>query len=275
MLKQRILTASVLAIVFVSILFYLPWFIFSAAIGIVMLIGAWEWANLSGLNSFLSRMLYVAVIAAISCGLAWITIWSDDIALLKTLLIAACVWWAVSLLWIQSFPTSAIIWGSIPARLVMGMFVLIPAWLSHVFLRVEPSGAWLILLVVFLVAAADIGAYFSGRAVGRRKLAPAVSPGKSWEGVIGGAIFALILAITFNLLLGGGDAWLSLFLIVVPTALVSVIGDLLESMVKRHRGVKDSSQLLPGHGGVLDRIDGLLAAAPVFALAVISTHWQV
>jgi len=273
-LKQRVLTASVLAIVFVSILFYLPWFVFSAAMGVVMLIGAWEWANLSGLSNFLSRILYVLFIGGAACTCAWLTIWSDDIASLKALLIAACIWWAISLLWIQSFPTSAIIWGSVPARLVMGIFVLIPAWLSHVFLRIEPSGALLILLVVLLVAAADIGAYFSGRAIGKRKLAPSVSPGKSWEGVLGGAILALVLAIVFNFFLGG-HAWLSLFLIVIPTSLVSVVGDLLESMVKRHRGVKDSSQLLPGHGGVLDRIDGLLAATPVFALAVISTHWQI
>ena len=132
----------------------------------------------------------------------------------------------------------------------------------------------MVLMVVLLVAAADIGAYFTGRAIGRRKLAPEVSPGKSWEGVAGGAVFAVLLAVTFNIILRG-DAWLSLFIIVVPTALFSVVGDLLESMVKRYRGVKDSSHLLPGHGGVLDRIDGLVAAAPVFALAFMSSHWRI
>ena len=124
-----------------------------------------------------------------------------------------------------------------------------------------------------MVAAADIGAYFAGRTFGRLKLAPAISPGKTWEGVLGGAAFAAFFGVVFNLVLGG-DQWLKVVIVVVPAVLVSVIGDLLESMVKRHRGVKDSSHVLPGHGGVLDRIDALLAAAPVFTLATMMTGWQ-
>jgi phosphatidate cytidylyltransferase len=120
---------------------------------------------------------------------------------------------------------------------------------------------------VLLVAAADIGAYFAGRRFGRRKLAPTVSPGKSWEGVVGGLAAVSLLAAIFALL---RDVSLVLVLaLALPAALASVVGDLLESMLKRFRGIKDSGSILPGHGGVLDRIDGLVAAVPVFTLAII------
>lgn len=274
MLKQRVSTAVALALVFLGLLFYLPWFVFAIAFGIVLLIGAWEWANLAGLEQISQRLTYVGVAVVIALVVAWTTDWADNREYLKTCLMIACAWWALSLLWIQGFPASSIIWGSSVARMIMGLMVLVPAWLACLYLISEPSGAWLVLLVVLLVAAADIGAYFTGKAIGRRKLAPEVSPGKSWEGVFGGAFFAILLAVSFNLIFRG-DAWLSLLSIAVLTALVSVVGDLLESMVKRYRGVKDSSRLLPGHGGVLDRIDGLVAAAPVFALAFMLSHWRI
>src|SRR5690606_33988289 len=137
-------------------------------------------------------------------------------------------------------------------RLLMGWFVLIPAWVGCIYLRHTPLGAWLVLMLVLIVAAADVGAYFSGRKFGQRKLAPNVSPGKSWEGVWGGLSFALLVGTLYYLAFNGQD-WLSLLVVVAPAALVSVVGDLLESMVKRHRGVKDSGRLLPGHGGIFDR----------------------
>jgi len=273
-LRQRVITASALALVFLGTLFYMPWFVFSVAIGLVLLVAAWEWANLSGLKTVLSRILYIVTIILAAFVCAWLTDWTEKTGYFRAVLIAACSWWALSLLWIQSFPASAAIWGPRSIRLLMGSFVLIPAWLSFLYLRSEPSGAWLVLLVVMLVSAADIGAYFTGKAIGKRKLAPDVSPGKSWEGVVGGAILSIIVATFFNFLVNA-NAWSSLFMIAILTALASVIGDLLESMVKRYRGVKDSSQLLPGHGGLLDRIDGLVAAIPVFALAFMSTPWRI
>ncbi len=273
MLKERVLTAIVLAGGFLAALFLLPAIYFAVAIGGVLVVATWEWSNLSALRSNVAKSAYIAfvIVLAIACGV--LTRWAQDVDTLRYILIVSCVWWAVALLWIQGFPSSAIIWGSVPGRLLMGLFVLIPAWLGIVYLRHQNSGAWLVLFVVLLVASADIGAYFTGRAIGKRKLAPNVSPGKSWEGVAGGAVLAAILAISFNAYFDGG-ALLPLLIIAVPTALISVVGDLLESMVKRHQGVKDSSQLLPGHGGVLDRIDALVAAVPVFALAFMSNHWQ-
>ena len=126
-------------------------------------------------------------------------------------------------------------------------------------------------MIAGVVAAADIGGYFAGRKFGKRKLAPAVSPGKTWEGFSGGLIANLLLGSLIAYLTGSNIGLL--LAIVVPTSLFSVLGDLLESMVKRHAGVKDSGVILPGHGGILDRVDSITAAAPVFALAVLASGW--
>src|SRR5690554_893390 len=150
-------------------------------------------------------------------------------------------------------------------RLAMGLLVLLAGWVGFNVLR-DTCCVWLF-YVLLLVWGADIGAYFSGRAWGRRKLAPAVSPGKSWEGVMGGMAVTLLLALLFAIWQGLGVAGgLGLVGVTAVVTLTSVLGDLLESMLKRFRGIKDSSNLLPGHGGVLDRIDSLTAAVPLFAL---------
>lgn len=273
MLKERVITASALALVFLGVLFFLPAMVFGVFISVVFAIGAWEWANLSGLQSQLTRILYSAALVLVLLLTLWLSDWLADVNLVRSVLLAAGGWWAFSLLWLQGYPSSALMWGSTAARLLMGVAVIIPAWLASLYLRFLPDGAWLVLAVVLLVATADIGAYFTGRAFGRRKLAPSVSPGKSWEGVWGGAAMVMLLAMLANVFLA--TAWLPLLLVVVPTALVSVVGDLVESMVKRHRGMKDSSQILPGHGGIMDRIDGLTAAVPVFVLMSMITHWQI
>jgi phosphatidate cytidylyltransferase len=151
--------------------------------------------------------------------------------------------------------------------------VLLPAWIGLAYLRLDQAGSWLILYVIALVACADIGAYFAGRAFGRHKMAPAVSPGKTLEGLAGGitavALFALLIS---AIALPAAISPSAFLLLSMATALASVLGDLVESMVKRHRGVKDSGTLLPGHGGVLDRIDSLAAAIPVFAFGMVIVH---
>ncbi len=171
--------------------------------------------------------------------------------------------------------------GSLPVRAVMGLFVLVPAWVGLNHLRTggfqfgDSSNNLLLILYVFCVVwVADIGAYFAGRAFGKAKLAPRVSPGKSWAGVWGGlvAVGAFALVVSFLASAGAGQTLL-LIVASLATGLVSVLGDLLESMLKRHRGIKDSSQLLPGHGGIMDRIDSLTAAIPVFALIITQLGW--
>ncbi|WNO09828.1 phosphatidate cytidylyltransferase [Teredinibacter sp. KSP-S5-2] len=273
MLKQRVFTALVLTGSFLLVLFFLPWYIFACFVSVIFCVAAWEWARLSGINSQIGRIVYAFLLLSLSAGGYWWSDWGSDTAFVQSILIVACCWWAFSFFWIQGYPSSSVIWGGMIPRALMGVLVIVPAWIASTYIYSRDNGHWLILFIVFLVASADIGAYFTGRAFGVRKLAPDVSPGKSWEGVWGGLVAAVLLATLFNFIFQAGY-WLPLLAIAIPTSLVSVIGDLLESMVKRHAGVKDSSQLLPGHGGVLDRIDGLVAAVPVFTLAYISTPWH-
>jgi phosphatidate cytidylyltransferase len=274
MLKQRIITALILAAVFLAALFYLPIALFCVFIALVVLVGAWEWANLAGWSATWQRFGYVAVIALVMILVAaYLGLWSrndgGDVEAYRSFILLGCGWWALALLLVQGYPSSAILWGSTAVRLLMGVMVLIPTWIALVFVRAQPEGAWLVLLIVAVVACADIGGYFAGRRWGKHKLKPAVSPGKTWEGFIGGVVANLVLALVLWLVTA--NTLVILVALILPTSLFSVLGDLLESMVKRHRGIKDSSALLPGHGGVLDRVDSLTAAAPVFALALMAS----
>ncbi len=285
MLKQRVITALILASVFVAALIYLPGPLFSAFAATITLIGAWEWANLSGLSQRWQRGLYVLVTGGVlALGAVYLGVHqlpaqapeSLELAESQTLafrnfLVIGCVWWALALLWVQSYPSSALLWHSRWMRALMGIFVLVPAWAGLSYLRVQDGGLWLLILLVAIVACADIGGFFAGRRWGRHKLAVSVSPGKTWEGFAGGVAANTLLALLVGYFWQGGMLfWLA---VIIPTSLVSVLGDLLESMVKRQRGIKDSSALLPGHGGVLDRVDSLTSAAPVFALALLAGGW--
>ncbi len=270
MLRLRVATAIVLAFVFLSALFSLPPLGFSALIAAVVAYSAWEWSSLAGLRRPLLRAGYVIALVVV---MAWLfSGWQLPAsglnkAVALPLLLVAGAWWAVALLWVQGYPSSAVLWGSVVVCLGVGILVLVPLWLAISVLVAEPRGPWLVLTVVLIVALADIGAYFTGRAFGKHKLAPAVSPGKTWEGVLGGlasvAVFIAALGIWREL---DVQAWLPWTGVALVTALASVLGDLLESMLKRHRGVKDSGTILPGHGGLLDRLDSLTAALPVFTL---------
>lgn len=283
MLKQRIITAVILAILVLAALFYCSVGELSLLVALIVTLAGWEWANLCG---FTSRVLRVGYALVMLVAVAWCAHFtgfmtgnldslsmsgSFDKEAARQVLLVGCVWWGMALLWVQTYPLSAVIWGHRWLRALMGFLVLVPAWLGVSMLRAEPNGEYLILFVVMIVACADIGAYFTGKAFGKRKLAAAVSPGKSWEGFWGGLACTLLLAAGVGVYVGKP---LVLVAMVVPTALASVLGDLQESMVKRHRGIKDSSNLLPGHGGILDRIDSITAAAPVFAMAVLAANWQ-
>lgn len=278
MLKQRIITAVVIVAALLAAMAYLSAGQLSLLFAGIVLVAAWEWADLSDLRPQVARLAYVLVIGALIASvyalLGDVASWS--VAALQELFVAACVWWAVALLWVKGYPVSAGLWGSRPVRIVMGVAVLLPTWLALSYLRNLPNGAWLLLMLVALVAIADIGAYFFGRRFGKAKLAPAVSPGKSWAGFWGGlACSVSFMAALWYFWPGGMPVSLPAMLVLAAiTSLASVLGDLLESMVKRHRGIKDSSQLLPGHGGVMDRVDSLTAASPVFALGLMSVGWQ-
>ncbi len=264
MLKQRVITALVLAPLVLAATFLLPLFEFKLFMAAVMTLAAWEWANLSGLKSATQRIGYAVAVLAIILAINALAVAA------LPLLVAGSLFWCLALGWVISFPNSRGQWQGVSARALMGLFVLVPAWSGLVELKAQPSGdAWLLLLML-LVWGADVGAYFAGKTWGDKKLAARVSPGKTWAGFYGGLASSLLLALLFGWQIALDGAPLAgLLLVCLITALVSVLGDLLESMLKRHRGIKDSSNLLPGHGGVMDRIDSLTAAAPIFTLGLI------
>jgi len=265
-LRSRILTAAILAGLLLVGLFLLPprWTV--AAFGAVFTFGAWEWAGFGSLRSPWLRIYYALGIAVLLL-LSWV--WTSRPVNLMILLDVACVWWVVAALWLSWAPGR-----HRPAlTLICGVPVLVPAFIAVArmqfatdrFARGPEAVFWLLLLVI----GADIGAFVAGRGLGRRKLAPRVSPGKTWEGAIGGlltvAAVAWAGAARFGLPIGRGVAF------GCAVGIFSIVGDLTESMFKRAAGLKDSGTLLPGHGGMLDRIDSVTAAAPLYALGLFSS----
>lgn len=269
MLKQRIITAVILVPAVLAAIFVLPVPHFALLMAMVLLVAAWEWSNIMGVEGMLKRCAYVALMALIQLALFI----SMDFALSEPtvpevlVLSVALAWWVLALVWVMRFPQSSRQWGySIALKGLMGLLVLVPAWLALV--RLQAQNPWWVVYVMAIVWGADTGAYFVGRKWGRRKLAQQVSPGKSVEGLLGGFIVTLMIAglVAIQIDLSAYQ-FLGFILLTGFVCLASVLGDLLESMMKRHRGIKDSGHILPGHGGILDRIDSLTAAAPLFLLA--------
>lgn len=278
MLRQRVITAVIMASLFLGAIAFLPLPALALVFGVLVCLGAWEWSRLAGWQSPLSRGVYVAVLAATLAGLYHYCQLGADPGReqVQPFLGMACLWWSFALLWVRGYPTSALLWQTVAVRSLMGLLVLAPAWMAAVFLLSYPRGGGLMVVMVLTVAAADIGAYFSGKAWGKHKLAPVVSPAKTWEGFWGGMLGCVVLAVLLWSQLPNQAAHVSLpavITVILTTALASVVGDLTVSMVKRQSGIKDSGSLLPGHGGVLDRLDSLSGAAPVFALGLLLAGW--
>lgn len=263
MLRVRILTASILGVALLVSLFLLPppWTVLAFAA--VLTLAAWEWAGFGALRGRAARLAYAAGMAGL-LGVSWL--WTRNPAHLVWFLSVACVWWAIALCWLMLAPAR----HTPASTLICGVPVLVPAFIALARVQVAgrgfARGPEMVLWMLLLVFAADIGAYFAGRSLGKHKLAPRVSPGKTWEGAIGGlaavALVALVGTVYFGLPVIGGVAF------GCAVGVFSVIGDLTESMFKRSAGLKDSGSLLPGHGGILDRIDSVTAAAPLYALGL-------
>ncbi len=283
MLKQRIITALILAPIALFAILFLPLLGFQLAIAAVVAIGAWEWANLSGYKTPLAKNTFAAVLGAVCVAMTLVIpekqIWYQGQlhGFYTAILGAACAWWAVSLAMIIAYPKYSAFWRhSVVIRSIFGILTLIPTWVAIIALRTNLYevdvfyGASLIFYVLGIVWAADIGAFFTGVKFGRHKLRPNVSPGKTIEGLIGGvgASSAIIAFAALHYHVDPGRIWMHA-LIGGLTVAVSALGDLNESMFKRCAGIKDSSNLLPGHGGVLDRIDSLTAAFPVFTFCYV------
>lgn len=286
MLRQRIVTAVIMLAVLVAALWSASPVPFIVLALVMMAAAAWEWARLNGVQG--AGALAIGAVMVVACGLSWWAGWVDE---------PFRAWWLVVALWVVVGGLLISVgvdgWSRVPAflRLALGPAALWVAWLAVVQARMV--GVNFLLSVLALVAAADIAAYFAGRAFGgqlvARKLAPSISPNKSWEGVFGGMAGVLLLAALWiffdrqiapadwsrslysHLWQGGGLVWLVPS--VIALAGLSVVGDLVESLVKRAAGAKDSSQLLPGHGGVLDRIDAQLPTLP-FAMALVTVVAQ-
>ena len=259
-LRQRIVTALLLAAVVIAVLLAMPPAAAVAVVAVVVLAGAGEWAGFAGCLQSAARVAYVAAV-----GAAVLAAWrfTSDAGGLAVLLRATALWGLAASAWVVFAPKR----GGRVAAAVAGFAVLVPAAIGLARLAlVEPQGRVLLLYLIVMIAAADVGAYFGGRSLGRHKLAPSVSPGKTWEGFVAGIAGAAVAAVFGAAIFGQPTlAWLA---VCVPVALISVVGDLVESMFKRRAGLKDSGGLLPGHGGVLDRIDSMTAAAPAFLLGL-------
>ncbi len=263
MLKVRILSGMVMIGLLLLVLFMLAPQRTVLAFAALSIIGAWEWAAFGGLRSGAARFAYAGAIALLLL-LSWL--WTGDPKHLLILLGAACVWWAIAFLWLLLAPER----HQPRLTLLCGVPVLVPAFVALSRLTIAGNGfargPQIVLWLLLLVIGADIGAFFAGRKFGRRKLAPRVSPGKTWEGVIGGLCAVALVA-------GSGALYFRLpalpcIAFGCAVGIFSVVGDLTESMFKRSAGLKDSGALLPGHGGILDRIDSVTAAAPLYALGL-------
>ncbi|MCH8552324.1 MAG: phosphatidate cytidylyltransferase [Natronospirillum sp.] len=271
-LNDRVKTALVLIPLMLGAIYLLPLSWFALAMAVIAVFGAWEWADLSGCGKIWQRLLYQGVIAVL-LGLVYWLLTTDQLAV-QWLLGPAVVWWLVGWLLVKGYPEFTSLWANPSVRLLMGALILLSMWVGFYWIVRADDSRVLITLLMLLVWGADVGAYYSGRRFGRRKLAPQVSPGKTWEGVVGGMAGAAVLALLLLALFTDLATWrlldyVTLVLFAASVVTISVVGDLVESMVKRHRGLKDSGRLLPGHGGVMDRIDSMCAAAPVFAAFVV------
>ena len=267
MFKQRVITAVALAAAFLAMLLNLSALAFSLVISLLVVIAGWEWSNLMKLSSAVGKAGYLLLLSlSMAAASHWLGLFERfDQARAQQMFQVAAALWAIIFLWIQGYPSSAILWAARPMLGLLGLLLLTFTWAAVASILHHESGQWLLLLAIAIIALADVGGYIAGNLLGKHKLAPIVSPGKTWEGFAGGMFFQLLLIVGLVIVLP--DVVLSsLFILIIPVALYSVLGDLFESMLKRHSGVKDSSQLLPGHGGVLDRIDGIMAALPLFAL---------
>ena len=231
----------------------------------VLGVSAWEWSRLAGISNLGIRAAYLAGIFLLLLGASFI---QEALSQQVQMLSFFAFWfWVLMIPLIIRYPHSAGFFRTPLLTAGAGAIILLSSATGLLWLRMQPDGQWLVLFLIGIVAVADTGAYYVGRRLGKHKLAAGVSPGKTFEGVYGGLLANFCLGVALSLVLGlSVEQSFVLFITIFATDLFSVVGDLAESALKRSCGVKDSGQSLPGHGGVLDRIDGLLAATPCFVL---------
>ncbi|HWU75214.1 MAG TPA: phosphatidate cytidylyltransferase [Rhodanobacter sp.] len=268
MLLQRTLTALILAPLAILVILLSSNAIFALIVAIVFLAALWEWARLSGLRNQILRVSLL-LLAAIGFTLLWRF---RATSLTPLLLALGVAWWLLACLWLRHFAFAAApTRENLAIKLLAGALVIFPTWVALTLLHANlPHGNWWTLLALVIVWVSDIGAYFSGRAFGKRKLAPQISPGKTWAGAYGATVAGVLVAVIGGWLLGVRDTQLlGLAVLAAITVAISIVGDLLESLMKRHAQVKDSGTIFPGHGGLMDRLDSVFAALPVFVAGLL------
>ncbi|MCK5811234.1 MAG: phosphatidate cytidylyltransferase [Cocleimonas sp.] len=263
MLKQRVITGVLLALAVLLGVLLLPSTLFAVISMIVLVtLAGWEWANLTGFKHDKPRSIFIALLLLIAI-ISYL--WTASHSILITI---SALWWVYALTLLYHYKSDKSFQNKSWLLPISSFWILIPAWLSLIALHAQTPV--LVLYLVFLVAIADSSAYFAGKTMGLTKLAPNLSPGKTIEGfkgaLFGSSIWALLACFYFGYSFGHSIIFILLSLLV---AAISVAGDLYESLLKREAGEKDSGTILPGHGGILDRIDGLLAALPVFTLGLL------
>ncbi len=272
--RTRVIAALVMAPFAIGAILLLPtsWLVMLAAV--VFLVGLWEWFKLAEIDDTLQRTVLLTANLLLMVLLVWASRGSTDLVPLRLMALVGAVWWVLALLWLRffHFASDHETWARV-FKLAAGTLAVVPAWCALGLIHSsEPNGHIWLFIALAIVWAADSGAYFAGRHFGGRwfagrKLAPRISPNKTLEGLLGGLAAGLLVAGIGALIAGAGVSQLpGVLLVAIFTVLFSVVGDLFESLLKRHVGAKDSGDVIPGHGGVLDRIDGVLAALPIFVL---------
>ena len=269
MLKHRVATAAVLIPIMVAAVLLLPVIQLAYLFGIFAVIAAWEWSRLSGFTSLVSRLAYVGIVILIMVNSYH---WIHEFRFLRDILFLVFVGWLFTLVWLAITPAEEILSNAVNVytRGLVGLLLLVPCWLALLSIHASGEhGPYRLLALFVLVGLADSGAYFTGKLMGVTKLAPLISPGKTLQGVYGALVISLLGALLIGYLFGfsGFNLW-AYCGVALLSVVFSIVGDLFESVAKRSAGLKDSGSLFPGHGGVMDRIDGYTAAAPLYLLGL-------
>ncbi len=257
--RKRLITAGILIVGLLLLILKASPRVFGMVTLFITAAAAFEWAGLATIQSLPGKLAYVLFLLLIAGGALWLPIWH--------VMLGVGGWWLLATLAVLIYPRGTSLWGrGKTVRAALGVLTLVPCWVALNALRIS-NGPESVLFLFVLVAAADSGAWFVGKRWGTYKMLPLVSPGKTWQGFLGALLAGLIVvAAALSLSHTPQRLWLGATVLSLITLIFAVIGDLFESMLKRQAGVKDSGSVLPGHGGVLDRIDSITAAAPVFVL---------
>lgn len=264
---QRVVTAMIAAPLFIWAVFSMPSDYFSYLLLFLVALGSLEFSKLIKLRSPYSRITYSVFIITVAL---FVNSLENAVPFVLSL---SLIWWAINLYWVVSYPSKTSLWfDPFVVRVLSGLMLLIPMWISLSYLHRVYGPEWFLLLML-IVWAADSGAYFTGKSIGKHKLSPNVSPGKTIEGLLGGVVFSIAALILFVTLSEEGQKidtpeYVGYFFLVIIIGLVSVLGDLYESLFKRVSNIKDSGKFFPGHGGILDRVDSLTAASPFFLVGL-------